>query len=327
MTHSDSQPFFSIVIPTRDRADLFKHALDSVLAQTCESREVIVVNDGSTGEELDKYKALESEYPSVRFLYLVHRPNGHGQSYAMNYGASVSRSRYVGFLDDDDYWTDTEHLSRAKLSLAANPDTDVYYSNQAAYFADGSLNENPVWLDYLNDRLDRSMADEQGSIRVEVPLLLSSVGFAHLNCSIFRREFFESINGLDENIRYENDRDLFIRTVDSAKLILMNPAIVSRHHIPDLHNKANMSTIVSANQKRVYQLYFYEKSALFAQNPLVRDYCRRGKGNVLKHIADEYAQIGSYKMAAYYAKQALAVLPTWKWRAYTFYLSMRSLLS
>ena len=318
--------YFSIIIPTRDRAELFKLALDSVLEQSFEDKEVIVVNDGSTGASLDAYKALEAVYPTVTFLYLPNRPNGHGQSYAMNYGVSHSSGQYIGFLDDDDYWTDPAHLSRAYASLSAQPDVELYYTNQKAFFSDGSENTNHVWLDYLDDQLAGKPTDSEMSTEVDVPFLLTSPGFAHLNCSIFKRDLFECIKGLDENIRYENDRDVFIRSIDSAHKILFNPAYVSRHHIPNLNNASNMSTIVSANQKRLYQLQIYDKGALFASKAAIREFCMVGKGWVMKAIAEDFAANGDFRLASWYARQALAALPSVKWRLYCYYLRLRNLL-
>nr|HPR05904.1 glycosyltransferase family A protein [Denitromonas sp.] len=74
MSASQLPPTFSIVIPTRDRADLFERTLQSVFEQDIEDFEVIIVNDGSSGEHLAAYRAMESRYDArVHFVYLPHR--------------------------------------------------------------------------------------------------------------------------------------------------------------------------------------------------------------------------------------------------------------
>jgi glycosyltransferase involved in cell wall biosynthesis len=323
-----SQPvFFSIVIPTRNRVVLFQQALESVLAQDCPSREVIVVNDGSTGDVLAEYKALEARYPEVSFHYLVHRPNGHGQSYAMNFGAGMARGRYLCFLDDDDYWTDTGHLSRAQASLEVDPGVDAYYSNQEAYFSNGEKKIGNPWIGDLDRRLRPETADQWGAHPVDTPFLLTSRGFAHLNCSIYRREFYLELGGMDENIRYECDRDIYIRAIDHARRMLFNPAVVSYHRIPDVKQGTNMSTAITDYQKRIYQLNVYEKGALLARQPLVRAHCLRGKGHQLKHVAEALTREGRLKLAATYAREGLAVLPTPGWAARTLLLSLRALFA
>jgi len=89
-------PFFSVVIPTYNRADLLRQALDSVSRQECRDFEVIVVDDGST-EDLS---SLAAEYEQTRFL----RQANAGPSAARNNGLKAAAGEYVAFLDSDDVW-------------------------------------------------------------------------------------------------------------------------------------------------------------------------------------------------------------------------------
>src|SRR5208282_5367026 len=107
-------PDFSIVIPSRNRPALLRQAIDSVLAQRHLAKEIIVVDDGSDGDAVALYAKLADELAGrVTFLHLVRRPRGHGQSYAINFGAGAAAGNYIGMLDDDDYWIDPDHLGRA----------------------------------------------------------------------------------------------------------------------------------------------------------------------------------------------------------------------
>lgn len=95
------QPLVSIIIPTFNRAHLIGETLDSVLAQTYQNWECIVVDDGSTDgteELLDEYVAKDA-----RFQY-YHRPDDRlpGGNAARNYGFEVSKGEYVNWLDSDD---------------------------------------------------------------------------------------------------------------------------------------------------------------------------------------------------------------------------------
>ncbi|MYM62044.1 glycosyltransferase [Pseudomaricurvus sp. HS19] len=309
---SAAAPFFSVVIPSRNRATLLGEALDSVLNQSFSKREIIVVVDGGSAEALEQYRKLEQSQPDVRFYYLVHRENGHGPSYAMNYGVSQAQGDYVCFLDDDDLWTDPGHLARARASLEQTQAADLYFSNQEAYRANGELVTPNPWILDLNQWLPPSVY-ECGSHRVDAEFLLRSNGFAHFNCSIYRTAFFRGIGGLDENIRYENDRDLYLRAIDRAERILLNPAIIARHRVPDSTRVSNASTVVSDLQKRIFQLMVYEKGQLFARTELVRAHCKRAKGYQLKHIAESLSQQGRYSDAASYAWEGWSVAPTVKW--------------
>jgi len=95
------QPLVSIIIPTFNRAHLIGETLDSVLAQTYQNWECIVVDDGST----DGTDVLMGEYVAKdsRFQY-HHRPKDRlpGGNAARNYGFEVSKGEFVNWFDDDD---------------------------------------------------------------------------------------------------------------------------------------------------------------------------------------------------------------------------------
>ncbi len=319
---------FSIIIPTRDRPDLFKLALDSVLAQDYSDIEILVVNDGSSGDFLNAYQVMEKDYSNkVTFYYLTYRPNGHGQSYSMNYGASFATGDYLCFLDDDDFWTDTGHLTRAANSIRkANSLVDLYFTNQKAFFSDGTQQQSNVWIEDLPDVIRDQKKDDDGSYALTVLTLLKSRGFAHFNCSIYRKGLYEKIKGMDEHIRYECDRDIYIRALDNAELILYNPAFVSRHHIPDSKKSNNMSTAISIFEKKLFQLRVYDKGILLSQKPEIINFCKIGKGYELKRITETLVNNKQYDLAKYYGREALGVMPGFKWGLYMITLFLRSVI-
>ncbi len=96
-----SQPLVSIIIPTYNRAHLISETLDSVLAQTYQNWECIVVDDGST----DATEALVQTYIQKDSRFQYHkRPDSHlpGGNGARNYGFEVSQGEFIQWFDDDD---------------------------------------------------------------------------------------------------------------------------------------------------------------------------------------------------------------------------------
>lgn len=321
MTSASKPPFFSIIISTRDRPALFQIALLSVLEQTFSNKEVIVVIDGSEPANLQQYRELESQYKEIQFYELEHRSIGHGQSYAMNYGVHKSSGQYLCFLDDDDHWADSEYLQRVHNCITKSKDVvDVHYSNQKAMLSDGTIRDEPVWIDDLIERVDPTTRHIEDSYFVDAAFLLSSGGFAHLNCSVFNREFYLSRGGMDETIRYENDRDIYIRSIDVAKTILYSTRFVSLHNIPDVSKKSNMSTVSSMIEKKLYQMRVLDKGISLSRNPDVVRFCCRAKMYELKHAAHILAQNKQYRGAAHYAKAALSNGFNIRWLGYTWYL-------
>ena len=71
MASDDEPPFFSIIISTRDRPALFQVALSSVLQQRFVHKEIVVVIDGSSDENLALYTELESQNPYVKLVSML----------------------------------------------------------------------------------------------------------------------------------------------------------------------------------------------------------------------------------------------------------------
>jgi glycosyltransferase involved in cell wall biosynthesis len=331
---TNTTPRFSIVLATRDRPALFADALGSVLAQSHDDREIVVVDDGSQPGNGNAYAAILAPVQQnlgerLRLVTLRHRPRGHGQSYALNVGVEEANGRYVCFLDDDDLWTDPGHLARAavilgKAETAGNP-VDLYLTNQRAWVAGGPLGPHH-WLGGLDGALSAAgrRPDSDDAWHIGIDDLLRVDGFCHLNCLTVRRDLFLSVGGMDEAIRWECDHDLFLRLVDAAAHIVHHPAETARHNVPDAAARSSMTTSLSEVERRLWQLRALDKAALFLRSPALRRHGRRYKGHVLKRIATALAAEGDRAAAAWVARQALGALPTAKWAAYTSWLSLKA---
>ena len=88
--------FFSIVIPTYNRATFIKKTIESVLHQTYSHFEIIVVDDGSTDNTFEVVHAIED----TRIIYL--KKENEERAKARNYGTLVAKGDYITFLDSDD---------------------------------------------------------------------------------------------------------------------------------------------------------------------------------------------------------------------------------
>ena len=319
---------FSVILPTRDRPELFRQALGSVLAQSDAEFNIVVVNDGSDPTHAAAYGAIEAESDGrMQFLELAHRSRGHGPSYALNTGAAHACGDYLCFLDDDDLWTDPYHLSRAARAIALAGDLDLYLADQEAW-SDGAIQPPPIWIeDLLAHVPDLLPPDQSGCHAVTPDELLRANGFCHLNTLIVRRALFMELGGLDESLRYESDRDFYLRAIDRASTIRYAPFRVARHHVPVAARAANVSTMVSTAEKRLCQLRLLDKQILSARWPEIRQYAWMHKAYTLQKLADELAGAGLCRTAARYAREALAVRPSAGWLAMTMLYGARSLVS
>ena len=323
-------PFFSVIVPTRNRPTLFRQALDSVLSQTWSDLEIIVVNDGSATEHQPEYESVISQADSsrVRSVTLTSRPKGHGGSYTRNFGAARATAPYLCFLDDDDRWIDGDHLVRAQAVISDSvPVVDLYMTNQDA-FLNNEKRPGPIWIENLPTILARSgnRPDRHGAHTVTVNELLQAHGFCHLNTLIVRRALYEEIGGMEETIRWEEDRDLYLRLIDRAATMKYSPMTVARHNVPDPSNAASMTAALSDHERRLFQLAVLDRILYLAQHPAIRAHARRHKAYTLKRIAESFAASGRHAEAAFYAREALGIGPTVKWAGYTGWLTLRRLL-
>jgi len=294
----------TVVIPTRDRPWQLREALQSVLDQTLDGIEVIVVNDGSQAQYGPAYRGIEDQAPAcVRFIHLVRTPRGHGSSYARNIGGGQAIGTYLTFLDDDDVLTDMSYLERTMVALAgdAGP-VDLHFADQVA-FAAGVKVERNIWIEDLRHRLGEAPPGDAAGAHVVTPsMLLACVGFAHLNTTVVRRAIFDAIGGFDECLRYESDRDFYLRAIDLA----------------------DVSTALSRMGRAVFQLRLLDKAVLFSTRPEVGAYARRHRGYVLKRITEALYAQKDFSTARYYAWSALPSSFTLKWFGFCLLTTLRS---
>lgn len=125
-TDSDSSasksPMVSVILPTYNRLNWLAESIRSVLDQTFQDFEIIVVNDG--GEDVSQ---IIQNFNDKRLNYLQHSQNL-GLSSARNTGLSIAKGKYIAYLDDDDIYHE-DHLAILIGYLEDHPEMWVAYSD------------------------------------------------------------------------------------------------------------------------------------------------------------------------------------------------------
>lgn len=117
--------FFSIIIPTYNRARLIESTLDSVLNQTFKDYEVIIVDDGSADDTKEVIEKYISDNKSNKFCY-YYKPNGE-RGAARNYGFERAKGQWITFLDSDDIFY-PNHLQLAFDVIKTHSEAKVIHS-------------------------------------------------------------------------------------------------------------------------------------------------------------------------------------------------------
>ena len=133
-----SNPLISIIVPVYNVEQYLPKCVDSILAQSYQNLEIILVEDGTkdrSGEICDAYAAKD---PRIK---VIHKKNG-GLSSARNAGMDVAQGEYFGFVDSDD-WIEPETYE-ALMELARKYDADLVCGGR--YDVDGATGERTIGL-------------------------------------------------------------------------------------------------------------------------------------------------------------------------------------
>jgi hypothetical protein len=222
-----------VVIPTYQRRSLVIGSVESVVAQDCPPDEVIVVDDGSTDGTADSLRRFFGDR-----VFVLEQDN-RGPSAARNAGIRTASGNVIAFNDSDNRWL-PHHLTLINGLLNRYPNAALVSTQRSYRFGKEEVSQAGV----------RDMAED-------LLLTIASVGL--LSCVAVRREAFESAGGFDEDIRYGEDTDLFLRLSLLGPFSLMAAATVQWNRYSDslrdegLRRGGYIGTL-GATGKRILQL-------------------------------------------------------------------------
>jgi glycosyltransferase involved in cell wall biosynthesis len=199
----------SVVIPTYNAGALVVQAIQSVLAQTRPPAEVIVVDDGSTDDTVDKLATFGDR---VRYV----RQANQGVSAARNLGVRLAGQEYVAFLDADDVW----HPFKLKLQmelLVRRPDLQMVGAQQ---------------FDWPSARFPNIHPD--GPYPVSVVKWSDLVVKNRLSTSaiVARRNALLAAGLFDPTIQGPEDRDLWMRVVEAGPVANIDLPLMGYRDVP-----------------------------------------------------------------------------------------------
>lgn len=186
---TNKNPLISIITPTYNRSDYLPEAIDSVLCQTYNNFELIIVDDGST----DGTKSLVEAYLSDKRIKYFYQCN-QGQSVARNKGIYESSGDFICFLDSDNAWFPNK-LVRSLKEFRSFPDADIVYGNNIL------IDENSVEIGISTMK--------RYSGRITHHLLKDN--FVSMNTTMTRKKCFDEMGLFNESDRIAEDYELWLR--------------------------------------------------------------------------------------------------------------------
>lgn len=138
--------FFSIIIPTYNRASIIAKTLFSLLSQEYKNFEVIIVDDGST----DNTEQVIKNIDSVNVFY--HKIKNSERGFARNYGAKLAKGDYINFFDSDDLAL-PNHLSTAMKAITECKDPEIFHLNYIMLNADSKTRDSNIGKHLLANKI------------------------------------------------------------------------------------------------------------------------------------------------------------------------------
>jgi len=179
---------FSIIIPVYNRENTIGRAIRSVLNQSYQNWELIIVNDGSTDNTQAEVSKYMRQYPNIRMFVT---PNNYGRLSARNFGMKVARNDWICWLDSDDEYT-SNYLEEYNKNINKYNTYDIFNS--------GMLIKN-----YDKERMEDGYRIIKPFALAETDTGMASFGKGNIGSGsfVFKKKLLEDIGFLPEtNVPY-----------------------------------------------------------------------------------------------------------------------------
>ena len=223
---AENTPTVSVIIPTYNRAHLVGRAIRSVLNQTFQDFEIIVVDDGST----DNTEEVIKSFNDPRIRYIRHEQN-RGGSAARNTGIRAARGEYIAFLDSDDEWLPQKLERQVNAFKSLDETTGLVYTGLRFVDHKGALvwEQRPNLSGYIFHKL----------LRRNVIGTASSV-MLRRDCLLFTGLF-------DETLPSRQDLDLWIRIARQFKVFPI-PEPLTVHYVHEQRITADLNAKIRGHK-------------------------------------------------------------------------------
>lgn len=291
-------PTVSVIIPTYQRANLVPLAIKSVLAQTYQDYEIIVVNDGST----DNTKEVLAKF--VPQIIAIHQEN-RGLSAARNTGIKASQGKYIAFLDDDDRWL-PEKLAKQIPILETKPKVGLVFSDTFA-------------VDNQDKVLGKS-SESNPQPKVKVSWTLFEQNFIPVVTVVLRRACLDEVGLFDESLTACEDYDLWLRIIEKWSVYYLDEALTyyrqgegsmqrneERMWLNWLRVKEKALTRNQILQRLPYE--YLDRCYYNGYFSLAKFYLDRDRHNEAKKILNRYRKLRGYNISLELLKSSKKIAP------------------
>lgn len=240
-------PLVSVIIPTYNRAGLLKRAVESVLRQTFQDFEIIIVDDASRDET---QKAIK-KYNDRRLIYLRHSFNKGGGA-ARNTGIIAAGGDFIAFLDSDDEWLPQKLEKQLQVFAGLPPEYGLVYSG--FWRIDGDTR----W--YVPGE---EMRPESGSVYAR----LLNCNFVGTSVALVKKRYLAKAGLFDESLPRFQDWELWLRLAGVCHFYYLEEALCHSYIVP-----GNISSDLPAKVKATRLIFDRYYADIKKNKKLLSDY-------------------------------------------------------
>ena len=206
MSYNKAIEEISVIIPTYNRCDLLKRAINSVIKQTITPKEIIIVDNGSTDQT---YQMVSSLFPEINYFIEKKR----GVSAARNKGILESKSKWIAFLDSDDTWKPTKLEKQMEFSIFNQDKYRIIHTDENWY-------RNKKFLNQLKKH------KKSGGNIFKNCLQLCCISPSSV---VLKKQIFEEYGLFDENLEVCEDYDMWIRITSKEEVGFLDSPLVLKY--------------------------------------------------------------------------------------------------
>jgi glycosyltransferase involved in cell wall biosynthesis len=194
-TNKFHKPLFSILVPTYNQAKYLPETLDSIINQTYDDWEAVVVNDGSTDETAEVLKKYVEKDSRIRAFY---KDNG-GVSSALNEGLRNARGEWICWLSSDDLF-ERDKLEIHLQAIREYPDIHFFHTNYSVLYEDtGCISPSGLNLSTFIPPLELQV------------LKFFEINYFNGISIAIHRDIFEQVGHFNEGYKAGQDFDMWLR--------------------------------------------------------------------------------------------------------------------
>jgi len=235
---------FSIIIPLFNKSAYILKCLQSIICQTYTSYEIILVNDGSTDDGIEKIQG--SVFSQINQLKIINQQN-RGVSTARNNGVRNAKYNYIAFLDADDWW-EPAFLEEMKFLIENFPDAGLYGSSYSLV----KYGQKEIANIGVEPEFNSGLIDYFSSYARTMCMPLWT------GATVIRKDIFESENGFKPEICLGEDFDLWVRVALKYPIAFLNKPLANYNQDVALKNRA-VGKLHQPSNHMLWNLGYLEK--------------------------------------------------------------------